>query len=169
MQPIHLAIGLVEGLVTSAVVSFVWKARPEILELAATAKPLGGLSTKKVLAGLAMVTILTGGVLSWFASTHPDGLEWSMARTSGKEELAAPNRGIHAAVERIQSLTAFLPDYDFRKPEQTAEPAAPEKQAQVPASVVSAGTSVSGLVGAALTLGLVALLGACLKLRRSTT
>ena len=32
MQPIHLAIGVVEGLVTAAVVSFVWKARPEIIE-----------------------------------------------------------------------------------------------------------------------------------------
>ena len=36
MQPIHLAIGIVEGLVTAAVLSFVYKARPEILESAAT-------------------------------------------------------------------------------------------------------------------------------------
>ena len=34
MQPIHLAIGIVEGLVTATVVAFVWKARPEILEMA---------------------------------------------------------------------------------------------------------------------------------------
>src|SRR5674476_993267 len=32
MQPIHLAIGIVEGLVTATVGAFVWKARPEILE-----------------------------------------------------------------------------------------------------------------------------------------
>ena len=32
MQPIHLAIGVVEGIVTAAVVTFVWRARPEILE-----------------------------------------------------------------------------------------------------------------------------------------
>ncbi|MBI5657902.1 MAG: energy-coupling factor ABC transporter permease, partial [Geobacter sp.] len=31
MQPIHLAIGIVEGLVTASVVSFVFKDRPEIL------------------------------------------------------------------------------------------------------------------------------------------
>ncbi|MEJ2040022.1 MAG: energy-coupling factor ABC transporter permease, partial [Desulfosarcinaceae bacterium] len=31
MQPIHLAIGIVEGLVTAAVVGFVWKARPELV------------------------------------------------------------------------------------------------------------------------------------------
>ena len=31
MQPIHLAIGIVEGVVTAAVVTFVWQARPEVL------------------------------------------------------------------------------------------------------------------------------------------
>jgi len=30
MQPIHLAIGVVEGLVTAAVVIFVWRTRPEL-------------------------------------------------------------------------------------------------------------------------------------------
>ncbi len=38
MQPIHLAIGVVEGLVTAAVVTFVWKARPEILATARRAR-----------------------------------------------------------------------------------------------------------------------------------
>ena len=38
MLPIHLAIGIVEGLVTAAVVSFVWKAHPEILTLAPSAR-----------------------------------------------------------------------------------------------------------------------------------
>ncbi|MBE0617672.1 MAG: energy-coupling factor ABC transporter permease, partial [Proteobacteria bacterium] len=65
MQPIHLAIGIVEGLVTAAVVSFVWKAQPGILESAAAHKPLGGISVKKVLAGLAVGALLAGGVLSW--------------------------------------------------------------------------------------------------------
>ena len=41
MQPIHLAIGIVEGLVTAAVVTFIWKARPEILNMAGKApRPL---------------------------------------------------------------------------------------------------------------------------------
>ena len=31
MQPIHLAIGLVEGLITAAVLCFVYEARPELL------------------------------------------------------------------------------------------------------------------------------------------
>ena len=31
MQPIHLAIGLVEGVVTAAVVTFIYSTRPELL------------------------------------------------------------------------------------------------------------------------------------------
>ena len=34
MQPIHLAIGIVEGLVTASLVSFVLSTRPEVLEMA---------------------------------------------------------------------------------------------------------------------------------------
>ena len=36
MQPIHLAIGIVEGLITASIINFVWQARPELLEKAAT-------------------------------------------------------------------------------------------------------------------------------------
>jgi cobalt/nickel transport system permease protein len=164
MQPIHLAIGLVEGLITSAVVGLIWKARPEILELAASAKPFGGLSIKKVLAGLGVATILTAAILSWFASTHPDALEWSVARTAGQAALAAPPTGVQALAKHLQNLTAFFPDYDFKKP---AEPAGPEKKIERAGPVVNVGTSAAGLVGAALTLGLVAILGAILKRRRA--
>ena len=39
MQPIHLAIGVVEGLATAAVVSFVWQARPRILDVSCRQQP----------------------------------------------------------------------------------------------------------------------------------
>ena len=31
MQPIHLAIGLIEGIITSAVLLFIYETRPELL------------------------------------------------------------------------------------------------------------------------------------------
>ena len=49
MQPIHLAIGIVEGLVTATVVAFVWKARPEILEMAPPAASAPSRSFKPVI------------------------------------------------------------------------------------------------------------------------
>jgi cobalt/nickel transport system permease protein len=61
MQPIHLAIGVVEGLVTATVVAFVWKARPEILEMAPRLAPGPSPSLKPVILGLVAVAVLTGG------------------------------------------------------------------------------------------------------------
>ncbi|MEN6626176.1 MAG: energy-coupling factor ABC transporter permease [Candidatus Sumerlaeia bacterium] len=159
MQPIHLAIGLAEGLITSAVVNSVRKARPEVLEAALAAGPAGAsFSIRRLVVGLGAATILTAGVLSWFASAAPDGLEWSMARTAGAEELATPHNAIHAAAGHVQALTAFLPDYDFRNP---------QTKADGPAPAVNAATSAAGLIGAAMTLGLVAALGLALKTRRA--
>jgi len=157
MQPIHLAIGVVEGLVTASVVSFVWKARPEILDLAAGHVPAGRFSMKKVLATLGVATVLVGGGLSWFASAFPDGLEWAMARTSGKEELAAPEQGIHATLSHLQEQTAFLPDYGFKSGENASE-AEGEAQPRAAAAEeptwpdVKTDTSVAGVVGGGLTL-----------------
>jgi cobalt/nickel transport system permease protein len=58
MQPIHLGIGVVEGLVTAAVVTFVWKARPEILERTAAGETIGSIPIKKVLIGLLAATVI---------------------------------------------------------------------------------------------------------------
>src|SRR5680860_389836 len=61
MLPIHLGIGVVEGLVTAAVALFVMRARPEILDSAATNARLGGMGLRPVLIGLAVCAVLGGG------------------------------------------------------------------------------------------------------------
>lgn len=166
MLPIHLAIGIVEGLVTTVVVTYVWKARPEVLERVATSGSLAPLPMKNVLAGLLVVTVITGGALSWFASAHPDGLEWSMFRTSGKEELKTPDTGPYFLLGQLQDKTAILPDYGFRSPE-GAESEQKEQEeppsSEEPWPAVSAGTSVSGLVGALVTMLLAGLIGLALR------
>ena len=168
MQPIHLAIGIVEGLVTAAVVTIIWKARPEILNMAGAARPMGRLAIGNVLAGLLVVAAITGGILSWFASERPDGLEWSMFHTSGKEKLEPAEKGLHSVFARLQEKSAFLPAYGFMKaePDKPGEheaSAAPEKKEPWPA--VSAGTSVSGLVGGTMAMGLAGFIGFALKKR----
>lgn len=162
MQPIHLAIGIVEGFVTAAVVMFVWKVRPEIVTAAHRAEPVGQVPVAKVLAGLLIATVVVGGGLSWFASGNPDGLEWAMFRTAGVEELEQ-DHGIHEALSGVQEKTAFLPDYGFKAGEADEVPAA---EPSWPA--VEPGTSVSGLVGGALTLLLIAVVGVVLKRRKQT-
>ncbi len=115
---------------------------------------------RKVLAGLGIAAVITGGLLSWVASTKPDGLEWSMFKVSGKEELEG-STGVHHTLGALREKTAFLPDYGFKKP---AHKAAAE--AVAPAwPTPDAGTSVAGIVGGILTLLVAVTIGLLLKKR----
>lgn len=155
MQPIHLAIGVVEGLVTAAVVTFIWKARPEILEKTISGSAYGKIDLRRVLTGLLVAAVLIGGILSWFASNNPDGLEWSMFHASGKEELETP-RGIHQSMAEIQEKTAILPDYGFKASKEST----PTQNGAVETwPAVNSGTTVSGLIGGLFTLLLTGLIG----------
>ena len=157
MQPIHLAIGLVEGLVTAAVAGFIWKARPEIIENIPASEALGSISIKKVLTGLTVVALFIGCILSWFSSSHPDGLEWSMYKTAGVEELEATGR-IHKTLGEVQQKTAFLPDYGYKASENEAE-IVPVQEEEKVWPVVSAGTSAAGLIGGTMTLVFAGVIG----------
>ncbi|HPA19155.1 MAG TPA: energy-coupling factor ABC transporter permease [Verrucomicrobiae bacterium] len=169
MQPIHLAIGVVEGLATAAVVEFVARVRPEAIATTPAAA-LGQRSLRPVLAGLLVAAALAGGGLNWFASSHPDGLEWSISKLTGKEELEGSGDGPRGPAARIQEKTAFLPDYGFRPAE--SKPAPAESSAGPgagPWPAVSAGTSVSGIVGGLITLIVAGLIGYLLKRGGRTT
>ena len=163
MLPIHLAIGVVEGLATAAVVAFVAKARPEAL--AAAPGRTGGVSFRPVLVKLAIATLVVGGVASWFASTHPDGLEWAIAKVTGKEEVTSPEAGVHKSLAGIQAKTALLPDYGFKPSEGEETRAEGEAPAAEAWPAVNAGTSVSGVVGGMMTLALACIIGIALRLR----
>jgi cobalt/nickel transport system permease protein len=151
MQPIHLAIGVVEGFVTAGVINYVRSARPEILDHSTASVPLGaGISLRNVLIGFAALAVVAGGALSWFASVHPDGLEWSIAKVTGKGELPGHGHGVAASLKGLQERTAFLPGYGFKPPADE-----PKKKEETPAwPAVDAGTSVSGLVGGVLVLAM---------------
>jgi cobalt/nickel transport system permease protein len=102
---------------------------------------------------------------SWFASSNADGLEWSIARVVGANEELTASSSTHQAAEKTQAELAILPDYGF-KPETAQEAAAPsgsDDEGAWPA--VSAGTSVSGLAGAAITLLVAGALGLVLRRR----
>ncbi len=146
MQPIHLAIGLVEGMITAAVLVFVYEARPEVLHgYGCETKAGGRMSRKRTAAVLASLALVIGGALSLFASAKPDGLEWSMEKTAGTAELSAEGM-IYQLSEKVQGITAVLPDYSFRSSESAA------------------GTSFSGIAGGLIVLGVC--LAVCLLIKR---
>ena len=152
MQPIHLAIGVVEGLVTAGVVLFVYRAQPELLARTAARKPLAGLRLRPVLVGLAVAALVAGAALSWFASSNPDGLEWSIAKVTGTEKELQPGSATHDTAAELQKKTTILPDYSFKDDGEAG----------------GAGTSVSGIVGALIVVAVAGALGFSLR-RRSAT
>ncbi|MBU5477804.1 energy-coupling factor ABC transporter permease [Eubacterium sp. MSJ-13] len=138
MQPIHLAIGLIEGLITAAVLIFIYEARPEMLEETgnnSTAKhTTNKISFKKTLFLLFIISLITGGIISLFASSHPDGLEWSIQKLTGSTDVAGKSDKIHSFFSSIQDVLSFLPDYTFKN------------------SNAANGTSFSGITGSIIVL-----------------
>ncbi len=83
MQSIHLPIGIAEGLVTSAIIGFVWKVRPEIINNATFSQAIKRVPMKKVFICFLVGIILTIGGFSLISSSNPDGLEWSIEKVTG--------------------------------------------------------------------------------------
>ena len=77
--------------------------------------------------------LIVGGFVSWFASSNPDGLEWSMFKTSGQEELVSEG-SIYDNSAELQEKIAILPDYGFKNTQGS-----------------NIGTSTSGIIGGGIT------------------
>ena len=112
MLPIHLFIGIGEGLATAAVICVVQRYKPELLYGIRRAGAPGRRRLGKALAAIALAALLIGGSFSWIASSDPDGLEWSIAKTAGRAELEPASDGLHRRAAAIQETTAVIPDYN---------------------------------------------------------
>lgn len=140
MLPIHLAIGLIEGIITALVVSYVYKENPQMIDHALLEQSFEHIQTKKLIQVFLVLVILIGGGLSLFASGYPDGLEWSIGGVTGNTEIEA-NGTVKEALADVQKTTSFLPDYNFSGSESNL------------------GISTSGIVGGAMTLLLIGVIG----------
>lgn len=150
MQGIHLAIGVVEGIVTAAVAAFVWKVRPDIIQDNLT-NDNKKQSYKTIIIGFIIAALFVGGVVSLFASSNPDGLEWSIGKVAGVEELQG-DTSVHDTLAEAQGKIAVLPDYSFKM-----------SGNDVKSNSENAGTIVSGIVGSAVTIGVIVLIGFIIK------
>lgn len=141
MLPIHLAIGLVEGIITAAVLLFIYETNGKLLNVEREEK----FSLKNTLIILSVMVIFIAGGLSLIASSNPDGLEWSIYKVTGQEELETEGDAYQAS-EEIQGKTSFLPDYNFKDSESNV------------------GTSVSGIAGSLIVAGVAIALCALVKI-----
>ncbi|MFA7279447.1 MAG: energy-coupling factor ABC transporter permease [Sterolibacterium sp.] len=159
MQSIHLAIGLVEGIATAALVLFIRQARPDDAVSAAPVRfPI------RLIAGWGLAAVITGGVVSWFASSQPDGLEWSIAHATGKAEVSEPESALHARIAALQKHSAVLPDYKLGNAGNAPSAAAkdvptPQESKHAVWPAVDGRTSLSGVVGGVATLILIMAIG----------
>lgn len=140
MLPIHFVIGIVEGIVTGAVVNYVYKENPQMLDCDLYDQPVKDLKMKKILKVFLILSILIGGGLSLCASSLPDGLEWSIEGITGQNEIEATGEA-QSLLSQVQQATSILPDYHFINDESHL------------------GTSTSGIIGGALCLFMIGSIG----------
>ncbi len=140
MIPIHSAIGIVEGLVTWGVVSFVLKTEPALLVPDARNE-----IPKKIIAVFVVCTVITGGLFCLFASSKPDGLEWSIEKVIDNKNLST-NGSAHSLLASVQEKLSFLPDYSFR-PDQGMINEDIDN-----GSVITLEKSISGIIGSIVVL-----------------
>jgi cobalt/nickel transport system permease protein len=160
MLPIHLVIGLVEAAVTTAVLWYVRQEAPGLFSVSSRSKDkvIASVSLHRVLLAVAIGTVVTAGMFSWFASSSPDGLEWAIQKTAGRNELENSS-AIHTLAGSWQKKIALFPDYQATLPG-ISDTKESKREMKVTWPAVSEGNSVAGLIGSTLTLVVAGAVGA---------
>jgi cobalt/nickel transport system permease protein len=144
---VYLLVGLLEGLLTAAVLAYLGLVRPDLLRMPGPAV----LSRRAVLATLLAGAVLCGGVLSLVASRLPDGLERAYRDRPDKprfQPMVSNGSPEVAAVDRLAARYTPMPDYS-RRTARIGDPAATES------SAAAGWTSLAGVTGSLATMGLV--------------
>jgi len=160
MLGVHLLLGLIEGLITVAVLGYLQQVRPDVV--------LGRLpgrirlSRKTLLATLVVFTVVIAAGLSLVASGLPDGLEWSYAERPDEphfEPIVSNDDPRVAAVDDFQSKYSLMPDYSVR--------ASKLGDAVEEESEAAAGwTSFAGVVGSLVTMAFIWVIARILRKRQ---
>lgn len=109
MLPIHLAIGLVEGLITGFVLQYLYSAKPNILAINTKNEVV---FSKGNIIVLSSITLFIATVLSLFASSNPDGLEWSVANANFN--IADNISRVSLWFNQMQEKISFLSGYNLK-------------------------------------------------------
>ncbi len=155
MQPIHLAIGLIEGVITATVIIYLFKQRDNMSHDIFKEQAIhGSPSKKKTFRTALIVTLIIGGFISQFASSSPDGLEWSVEKASASTEQHIETEeievvGIERAASKLQDSVSIMPDYGFKSMTGT--------------TVGLIGTGVSGVFGSLGVLFIVIVAGSIFR------
>ena len=169
MVGVHLLIGLFEGLITFAVIAYLRLARPAAVGLAGAQPRPSRLGRGSVVVSVLLTAGLLAGAVSWFASSQPDGLEWSyLVRNYGQAENALKEpSGAVAGANHLQSKWSLMPDYNKRAAPFGVAAGEPEQVESASSGwpAIDGWVSVAGLLGTAVTLAIVYLAAVLLRKR----
>lgn len=112
MLPIHLIIGIIEGIATGFVLLYIKKAQPAFFHISELDKHTPRLNIKRTLIVFSALALIIGGTFSYIASSFPDGLEWSIEKVTQGVELPASDEMPHILAQILQNYTAIMPDYN---------------------------------------------------------
>ncbi len=115
MTSIHFAIGAGEGIATGFLLYFVAKTRPSLLlsEAPAQSQAKETRSLRPVMIVFGALALIFGITFTWIASSHPDGLEWSIERLTGSTDIINDtDAATRTAFANVQNVTSVIPDYD---------------------------------------------------------
>lgn len=112
MLPIHLVIGILEGIATGCVLVYINKTQPAFFHLSQIDKYTPRLNIKKTLILFSGFALVLGAVFSYIASSFPDGLEWSIEKVTNGLELPLSDETPHILAQLLQDYTAVMPDYN---------------------------------------------------------
>lgn len=146
MAGVHLLVGIVEGMITIAILGYLTTVRPDLID--GLNGVSGLLSRKMAILSLVVITLMTAAGFSLLASGSPDGLEWSYAERPDQPQfkpVIENNDPRIADVDALHSKIAIMPDYSARSTSK-----------EHPAS--SGWTSLAGVVGSLVCMGLIWLL-----------
>jgi cobalt/nickel transport system permease protein len=150
MAGVHLLVGIMEGFITVGILGYLAAVRPDLIDGLGSAS--GVLSRKAAIVSLVVITLMTAAGFSLLASGSPDGLEWSYAERPDQPEFkpVVENKNqFIAAADKMHSKIAIMPDYS-----------APGASQEHPAS--AGWTSLAGVVGSVVCMGLIWLLAKAL-------
>jgi cobalt/nickel transport system permease protein len=157
MLGVHFLVGIIEGVITVAVVVYLQQVRPDAVLDSLPGKVR--LSKKAVLTTLAVFAVAIGAGLSLLASDLPDGLEWSYAERPDQPDFEAVVSNESPAVSMVddfQSKYSVLPDYSLRS-------SAIGKIGEQEPGVSAGWTSFAGVVGSVLTMTVIWLVARILR------
>ena len=112
MLPIHIVIGICEGMATATIIYYIQEHQPSLLLESSLNGYKSSVKSSPIKSAIisALAIIILGATAGYLASSLPDGLEWSIENVTNGSIIGS---NIPSTITTIQDTTAIMPDYEY--------------------------------------------------------